>query len=145
MLRIRLWREGKRRRPLYRLVVTPKTTASQGAYKEAVGHYDPVTKSLNLQKERILYWLRIGAQPSNTASKLLSKAGLKHSLIVVKKFKAKSPKAKKEKEEKIVSPEKPSVQEEAEASKEEVKSEEKEKKPEEKEKIQENNLENQPK
>lgn len=114
MLRIRLWRTGRRRRPLYRLVVTPRTAAPKGLYKEAVGGYDPHTKTLNLKKERVLYWLKTGAQPSNTVSKLLSKGGLKHPLIVVKKSPKRPPKAKAKKEEKEKPAEKPILKEEKE-------------------------------
>lgn len=127
MLRIRLWRTGHRRRPLYRLVVTPRTAAPKGVYREAVGHYDPHTKSLTLKKERILYWLKSGAQPSDTLAKLLSKAGLKHPLIVVKKFPKKPRKAKVKKEEKAVPPKKPASPAGGPEVKEEVKTKEKEK------------------
>lgn len=90
MLKIRLSRFGKKSDPHYRIVVTDKRTAAQGPYLEALGNYNPKKKELSFDKESILNWLKKGAQPSNTLAKLLKKEGLKHPLIVVKKFRAKT-------------------------------------------------------
>lgn len=74
MLRIRLRRMGPRSRPTYRAVVIDSRKARDGEYLEALGHYDPRTKSLQLNLERARYWLARGAQPSNTVSALIRRA-----------------------------------------------------------------------
>ena len=78
MLRIRLTRVGKRKQPAYRLVVTDKRNPRDGAHVEIVGHYNPLTNpaTITLKEERLVYWLQNGAQPSETAAKILTKAGV---------------------------------------------------------------------
>lgn len=71
MLRIRLRRMGLRNRPTYRVVVIDSHKARDGKYLEAVGHYDPRTKHLDLDSERISHWLSRGAQASDTVSRLV--------------------------------------------------------------------------
>lgn len=88
MLKIRLSRFGKKKQPIYRIVVTPQTAPVQGQYIESIGHFDPRRQIIVLDKEKAKEWLSKGAQPSNTVAKILQKEGLKHKLIVIKKFKA---------------------------------------------------------
>lgn len=78
MLRIRLSRVGKRKQPSYRIVVTDQRNPRAGAHNEIIGHYNPLTNpaTLNMKEDRVIYWLQNGAQPSETAAKILSKAGL---------------------------------------------------------------------
>ncbi len=78
MLRIRLTRVGKRKQPAYRLVVTDKRNPRDGAHLEIVGHYNPLTNpaTITLKEERLIHWLQHGAQPSETAAKILTKAGI---------------------------------------------------------------------
>lgn len=95
MLSIRLSRIGKRNQPLYQIVVVPKTASVRSKFIEKIGNYDPSKKDLNFDQEKAKKWLKEGAQPTNTVSKLFLKAGLKHKLIVVKQSKAK-PKKNKE-------------------------------------------------
>jgi small subunit ribosomal protein S16 len=78
LLRIRLSRVGKRKQPSYRIVVTDQRNPRAGAHKEIIGHYNPLTNpaTLNMKEDRVIYWLQNGAQPSETAAKILSKAGL---------------------------------------------------------------------
>lgn len=74
MLAIRLARFGKRKKPFYRIVVMEKTRPSDGRFVEIVGTYDPLKKpaEIKLDTERIQYWLRCGAQPSETVRSFLS-------------------------------------------------------------------------
>lgn len=78
MLRIRLTRVGKRKQPAYRLVVTDRRNPRDGAHLEIVGHYNPLTNpaTITLKEERLVHWLQHGAQPSETAAKILTKAGI---------------------------------------------------------------------
>lgn len=84
MLRIRLQRTGRRNLAHYRIVVAPNRAPVKGKFVERVGWYNPHSKEIGFQKDRILYWLNVGARPSNTVSKLLDKNKFKHNLIVVK-------------------------------------------------------------
>lgn len=77
MLRIRLTRIGKKQQPAFRLVVAEHSFAVKGKYLELLGHYLPAKKpkTIELNKERIEYWLSKGAQPSETAAALLKNNG----------------------------------------------------------------------
>jgi len=73
VLAIRLARIGKKKRPFYRVVVTEKTRPRNGRFVEIVGTYDPLKKpaAVQLNAERVQYWLSKGAQPSDTVRSLL--------------------------------------------------------------------------
>lgn len=76
MLKIRLSRVGKRNAPMFRLVVAEKTRAVKRDFIEVLGSYNPSDKKtgLTVNKDRILYWISQGAQPSDTARNLLCRA-----------------------------------------------------------------------
>lgn len=78
MLRIRLTRVGKKKKPAYRLVVADSRSPRDGAFVEIIGHYDPLQEPANLtvKEERAVDWLQKGARPSDTAAKLLSRLGI---------------------------------------------------------------------
>lgn len=80
MVRIRLKRTGRRHRPSYRLTAVDNRSSRDGRVLEELGHYDPAHQDpdmqCNLNKERIAYWLSVGAQPSDTARDLLAKVGI---------------------------------------------------------------------
>ena len=90
MLKIRLTRTGKKKQPNYRIVVAEHSAPIQGKFVEIIGNYNPFTKKVFLDKEKVEKWLKAGAKPSNTVAKILEKEGFKHDSIVIKKFKAKS-------------------------------------------------------
>ena len=73
MLMIRLSRIGKKKHPHYRVVVTEKTRPRNGRFVEIVGTYDPSKKpaAVNLDQDRVKYWLSKGAQPSDTVRSFL--------------------------------------------------------------------------
>jgi small subunit ribosomal protein S16 len=70
---IRLARFGAKKKPTYRIVVIEKERARDSRSVEVVGQYNPVSQppTVNLKHERIQYWLKNGAQPSDTVSRLL--------------------------------------------------------------------------
>ena len=78
MVRIRLMRLGKRHRPFYRIVVVDSRKKRTGAYIESLGYYDPLTDpaTVKVDVDKAVEWIMKGAQPSETARKLLSKAGV---------------------------------------------------------------------
>lgn len=77
MVRIRLRRQGLKRQPSYRVVVTDKRKARNGSYLENIGHYNPRTRPATeiIEEERALYWLSVGAQPSDAVRRLLEHTG----------------------------------------------------------------------
>lgn len=75
--KIRLKRFGKKRNPFYRIVIIDSRKARDGKAIEEVGFYHPTrTPSvIELNSQRIQYWLSVGAQPSDTVKKLLELSG----------------------------------------------------------------------
>ena len=72
MLVIRLFRVGKKNQPSFKIVVTDKRkAANRGRFVEEVGFWNPLTKEKVLRKERINYWISVGAKPSDTIHNLL--------------------------------------------------------------------------
>jgi len=76
MLSIRLSRVGKKKQPLYRLIVTEKTRDPWGKFLENLGSYNPKTKVSQIKNDRILYWLKQGAQATSTVHNLLVSQGI---------------------------------------------------------------------
>jgi len=78
MLVIRLSRVGKKNSPSYRLVVADKKRAVKGKYLESLGHYNPISqpKEFVADKEKILAYVKNGAQISVTALNLLCDNGI---------------------------------------------------------------------
>jgi small subunit ribosomal protein S16 len=78
LLRIRLRRVGKKKQPAYRLVVADSRAPRDGAFVEIIGHYNPLTDptTLVIDEEKARTWLSRGAQPSETAAKLLARQGI---------------------------------------------------------------------
>ena len=70
---IRLSRVGKKKQPSYRVVVIEKTRPRNGRFVEIVGTYNPLKKpaAIQLDAERVKYWLGCGAQPSDTVRSFL--------------------------------------------------------------------------
>ena len=78
MIRIRLKRIGKKRHPHYRVVVADKPDKRDGRFIENLGSYDPHADppSLIIDGEKAKSWLAKGAQPSESAEKILVRAGV---------------------------------------------------------------------
>lgn len=78
MLVIRLTRVGKKKQPSYRMVVQEKTQDPWGKAKDYVGFYNPLSKpkTVKIENEKVLEWIRKGAQPSPTVHNLLVNAGV---------------------------------------------------------------------
>jgi len=86
MLRIRLRRTGAKKRPNYRLVVADIRAPRDGAFVDIIGYYNPLTdpETVVIEEEKALRWLGQGAQPSDTAARLLNKAGIMEKFKPVK-------------------------------------------------------------
>lgn len=76
MLVIRLARTGRKKSASYRIVAAEKTRAVTGKFVEVLGHYNPHTKELVLNKERLETRVSQGAQPSNTVLRLMQNEGM---------------------------------------------------------------------
>ncbi len=76
MLRIRLQRVGKIKQAVYRIIVSEKTRDPHYTSTEILGSYDPNIKKLDLKKERIQHWIKVGAQPSPTLYNMFIREGL---------------------------------------------------------------------
>ncbi len=77
--RIRLTRMGRRNRPYFRMVVADSRARRDGKYIEWVGSYDPMkgkAERVTLKEDRIMEWLKNGAEPSETVKNILSDAGI---------------------------------------------------------------------
>lgn len=95
MLSIRFTRIGRKKAPLYRIVIMDKRKDPWANFIEKLGFYNPRTKETKLEKERIEYWLKQGAKASETVHNLFIKNG------IISADKAKSVKITKKRSEKI--------------------------------------------
>jgi small subunit ribosomal protein S16 len=96
MLKIRLARGGRKKSPYYRILVTDVTSPRDSNFIEKVGIYNPLLAKDNenrvsIKKDRIEYWLSVGAQPSEKVAKFLIALGVKGAEKYAPKF---QPKAK---------------------------------------------------
>jgi small subunit ribosomal protein S16 len=69
---------GAKKAPFYRLVVADSRSPRNGRFIEEIGYYDPTKNPivLKVNEERAQYWIKTGAQPSETVKSLLNKAGV---------------------------------------------------------------------
>ena len=77
-VKLRLTRVGKKKTPIYRVVVADERSPRDGRFIEILGQYQPLENPsvINLKDERALYWLSKGAQPSETVKKILTLSGI---------------------------------------------------------------------
>jgi small subunit ribosomal protein S16 len=75
MVAIRLRRAGSKKRPFFRIVVTDSRAARDSSFVEILGHYNPRTKPalVDVQQDRVDYWLKQGAQPSDSVRTLIAR------------------------------------------------------------------------
>ena len=74
MLKLRLARIGRKKQPVYRLVIIEHSARRGGRPVDSVGYYNPLTKELNFKTDKIQKWLSVGVKPSETVISLLKKA-----------------------------------------------------------------------
>ena len=77
MVKIRLRRVGSKKQPSFRVVVADSRAPRDGRFIEEIGFYNPRTEpeTLRVDEARALYWLSVGAQPSESAARLLKTLG----------------------------------------------------------------------
>lgn len=95
MVKIRMKHMGRKHRPFFRICAIDSRAPRDGRPIEELGTYDPMVRETErryvINKERVEYWLSVGAQPSERVWVLLKKVGVTPR---VKKKKAKKPRAK---------------------------------------------------
>jgi small subunit ribosomal protein S16 len=77
MVRIRFRRIGLKKQPTYRIVVTDQRRPRNGGFLEVIGHHNPRTRPDTdiIDEARALYWLSVGAQPSDAVQRLMKRTG----------------------------------------------------------------------
>ncbi|MDR4509426.1 MAG: 30S ribosomal protein S16 [Candidatus Brocadiaceae bacterium] len=79
-VRIRMMRMGRRNRPYYRIGAFDAREERDGMAIENLGTYDPMEsdseKKVALKKDRVEYWLSVGAKPSDSVASVLKKLGI---------------------------------------------------------------------
>lgn len=78
MVKIRLTRLGSHKKPFYRLIVADSRSRRDGPFIEVLGTYDPLKEpsEIKFDLEKARFWLQKGAQATDTAKKLMQRAGL---------------------------------------------------------------------
>lgn len=76
MVKIRLQRAGAKKAPFYHIVVADSRSPRDGRIVEKIGTYDPMTDpaTIKLDKEKVEYWIKNGAKPTDTVKVLIEKA-----------------------------------------------------------------------
>lgn len=77
-VKLRLRRMGKKKQPVYKVVAADSRAPRDGKFLESIGLYNPLTKphTLDIKEDRALYWLNVGAQPTDTVKSLLRQKGI---------------------------------------------------------------------
>ncbi len=79
MVKLRLARQGRKKVPIYKIVATDSRSRRDGRFLESLGQYRPSNEpgqKIQIKEDRALYWLNVGAQPSDTVRSLLSREGI---------------------------------------------------------------------
>ena len=108
---LRLSRGGSKKRPFYRIVAADVRSPRDGKFIERLGTYNPMRSKddperVLIKKERVSYWLSVGAKPTNRVAKFLANEGIMDKLKIYPQTKKDKPSAKtleklKAKEEKV--------------------------------------------
>lgn len=85
MVKLRLQRYGRKKRPYYHLVAADNRARRDGRIIEDLGRYNPVTQPTVafMNTERVIYWLKTGAQPTDTVRDILKKEGIYYRLHLI--------------------------------------------------------------
>jgi len=77
-VRMRLFRMGRKKMPCYRIVVMDSKVRRDGRYLDKIGFYNPLTKpeTIVIDKEKVIEWLKKGAEPTDTVFNILQKQGI---------------------------------------------------------------------
>ncbi|NCP84691.1 MAG: 30S ribosomal protein S16 [Bacteroidetes bacterium] len=86
MVRIRLQRHGRKKKPYYHIVAADIRKKRDGGIIDDLGRYNPVAnpKTISLETDRVIYWLQNGAQPSEAVKGLLKAEGIYYRLHLIR-------------------------------------------------------------
>ena len=86
-VKIRLRRMGAKKRPTYRFVATDSRMPRDGRFIEILGHYNPIESpaTITVKEERVYYWLKQGAAPTDTVDAIFRQIGLWKKWEMMKK------------------------------------------------------------
>ena len=78
MVKLRLSRFGSKKKPFYRIVAADSRSPRDGRFIEVLGNYDPLKDPavVNVDEEKVIDWIKKGAQPTDTVRSLLDKKGI---------------------------------------------------------------------
>jgi small subunit ribosomal protein S16 len=87
VVKLRLKRMGKKDFPVYKIIAADSRSPRDGKFIDAVGLYDPKSHpmKIDLKEDRVLYWLKNGAQPTATVRSLLRRKGVTLKFHLMKK------------------------------------------------------------
>ena len=79
-VKIRLTRQGRKKRPYYHIVIADARAPRDGKFIEKIGMYNPMTKpaTIEIDRDKAFEWLEKGAQPTNTARAILRFTGVRY-------------------------------------------------------------------
>lgn len=77
-VKLRLRRMGKKKQPIYKVVAADARAPRDGKFLEMIGLYNPLTNphTVDINEERAMYWLNVGAQPTDTVKSLFRQKGI---------------------------------------------------------------------
>lgn len=73
MLKIRLKRIGRKNNPAYKIVIMENLTRRDGKFIENIGYYNPIRKQISINFLKLIKYINVGAQPTNTVRHLIYK------------------------------------------------------------------------
>jgi small subunit ribosomal protein S16 len=78
LVKLRLKRVGKKHKPIYKIVAADARSPRDGKFIESLGSYNPNPEpmEIKLNTDRVIYWLKTGAVPTDTVRSLFSKEGV---------------------------------------------------------------------
>ncbi len=87
MVKLRLRRVGKKKQPIYKIIIADSRASGAGKYIESIGQYNPLAQPMRIDvnEQRLFSWLKRGAQPTDTMRSLLQRKGLWLKWALMKK------------------------------------------------------------
>jgi small subunit ribosomal protein S16 len=87
LVKLRLKRMGKKKQPIYRIIAADSRSPRDGRFIEEVGFYDPNKEPMviKLQEDKVVKWIKNGAQPTDTVKSLFKRSGLSFKLNLKKR------------------------------------------------------------
>jgi small subunit ribosomal protein S16 len=85
LVKIRLQRHGRKKKPYYHIVAADVRAKRDGRIIEDLGRYDPVNAvtKVTINTERVIHWLKTGAQPTDTVRSILKKEGILYRMHLI--------------------------------------------------------------